>query len=97
MKAPPCAFNEIVGKIQVLTMEVRTPLPAEMLEARLRAFFGTGGLGLNGKAEPAGRLLFEGGGGHVTATLRREVDMTLLRISTGGLALQVKRFVDKLP
>ena len=40
MKAPPCAFNEIVGKIGALTLEVRTPLPAEELEARLMAFFG---------------------------------------------------------
>ena len=46
MKAPPCAFNEIVGKIGALTLEVRTPLPAEELEARLMAFFGAGGLGL---------------------------------------------------
>ena len=97
MKAPPCAFNEIVGKIRVLTLEVRTPLAAEELEARLKAFFGAEGLGLNCKAEPAGRLLFEGGGGQVTATLRRDGDRTLLRISAGGWAAQVKRFVDELP
>jgi hypothetical protein len=96
MKAPPCAFNEIVGKIQVLSMEVRTPLPAEELDARLRACFGAGGLGLDCK-EPAGRLLFEGGGGHVTATLHREGDRTLLRISTSGWAVPVKRFVAELP
>ena len=27
MKAPPCQFNEIVGKIKMLYMEVRTSLP----------------------------------------------------------------------
>jgi len=97
MQAPPCAFNEIVGKIQVLTMEVRTPLPAEELDERLRACFGAGGLGLDLKEVPAGRLLFEGGGGHVTATFQREGDRTLLRISTSGWATPVKRFVDGLP
>jgi hypothetical protein len=97
MKAPPCAFNEIVGKIQSLTMEVRTPLSADELRARLSGFFGAGGLGLDIGEDPAGRLLFEGGGGHVTATLHREGDGTLLRISTRGWAAPVKRFVDGLP
>ena len=97
MKATPCAFNEIVGKIGALTMEVRTPLPAEELEARLMAFFGAGGLGLDLEEEPAGRLHFEGGGGHVTAAFRPDGDRTLLRISTSGWAAPVKRFVTGLP
>ena len=97
MKAPPCAFNEIVGKIQVLTLEVRTPLTAEDLGARLRACFGAGGLGMNLEEEPPGRLLFAGGGGHVTAILHPEGDWTLLRISTSGWAAPVKRFVADLP
>jgi len=97
MKAPPCAFNEIVGKIQVLTLEVRTALPAEELGARLRACFGAGGLGLDLREEPPGSLLFEGGGGHVTATLHPEGGGTLLRISTSGWAVPVKRFVTGLP
>lgn len=97
MKAPPCAFNEIVGKIQVLTMEVRTPLPAEELDARLRACFGAGGLGLNLEEEPTDRLTFTGGGGHVSATLRPDGRGTLLRIATSGWAVPVKRFVTDLP
>lgn len=97
MKAPPCAFNEIVGKIQAMTMEVRTPLPADELGSRLSAFFGTGGLGLESAETGPGRLHFEGGGGHVTASLHREGDRTLLRISTSGWAAPVKRFVDRLP
>ncbi len=97
MKAPPCAFSEIVGKIQVLTMEVHTALSMEELEAKLEGFFGAGGLGLDSREESADRLFFEGGGGHVTATLHTEGDRTLLRITTSGWTLQVKRFVDKLP
>ena len=31
MKAPPCQFNEIVGKIKVLSMEVRTDLSRRSL------------------------------------------------------------------
>jgi hypothetical protein len=97
MKAPPCAFKEIVGKIQVLTVEVRTPLPAGELDARLRACFGTGGLGLDLKEEAAGRLTFSGGGGSVTATLRPDGSRTHLRIVTSGWAVPVKRFVSGLP
>jgi len=97
MKAPPCAFNEIVGKIRALSMEVRTPLPAGELCVRLRACFGAGGLGLDLEEEPAGRLHFEGGGGHVTAAFRPDGDRTLLRISTSGWAAPVKRFVTGLP
>ena len=70
MKTPPCAFNEIVGKIQVLTLEVRTVLPAEELGTRLRACFGAGGLGLDLREEPPGSLLFEGGG---ASRLEREL------------------------
>jgi len=97
MKAPPCAFNEIVGKIQVLTLEVRTPLPAGELDARLRACFGAGGLGLDLKEEPAGRLTFTSGEGHVSATLHPDGGGTLLRIATRGWAVPVKRFVTGLP
>jgi hypothetical protein len=97
MKAPPCAFNEIVGKIQALTMEVRTPLPAEKLDARLRACFGAGGLGLDLEEESTGRLIFTGGEGRVSATFRSEGRGTLLRIATSGWAVPVKRFVADLP
>ena len=97
MKAPPCAFSEMVGKIQVLTLEVRTALSAEVLDARMRACFGAGGLGLNLEEEPTDRLTFTGGGGHVSATLRPDGGGTLLRIVTSGWAVQVKRFVNELP
>ena len=97
MKAPPCQFDEIVGKIQVLNMEVRTALSMEEIGDRLREFFGAGGLGLELKEECPGRLLFEDGGGHVTAAFRAEEGKTLLKIVTSGWAVPVKKFIDHLP
>ena len=72
MKAPPCAFNEIVGKIRVLSLEVRTPLASAALGERLKVFFGEGGLGLEAEEEGPGQWIFRGGAGHVRATLRPE-------------------------
>jgi hypothetical protein len=97
MKAPHCPFNEIVGKIQVLTLEVRTALSMEEVLSRLKGFFGVGGLGLELKETHAGRLIFTGGGGHVTAAFCAEAEKTLLKIVTSGWAVQVKKFIDGLP
>ena len=97
MKAPPCQFNEIVGKIKMLNMEVRTALSVEEIEKQLKEFFGTGGLGMEFKEECPGRLTFMGGGGTVTATFRAEGGKTLLKIVTSGWAAPVKKFIDNLP
>lgn len=97
MKAPPCQFNEIVGKIKVLSMEVRTALSMEELADRLNEFFGQGALGLEPKEECPGRLTFTGGGGAVTATFRAEEGKTLLKIVTSGWAVPVKKFITELP
>jgi hypothetical protein len=97
MKALPCPFNEIVGKIKMLNMEVRTVLSVEELEKQLKEFFGTGGLGLEIKEEYPGRLIFSGGGGHVTATYCSEREKSLLWFVTSEWAAQVKKFIDKLP
>ncbi len=97
MKAPPCPFNEIVGKIKMLNMEVRTALPVEEIEKQMKEFFGTGGLGLEIRQECHGGLTFSGGGGHVTATFCAAEGKTALRIMTSGWALQVKKFIDGLP
>jgi len=97
MKAPPCQFNEIVGKIKVLSMEVRTALSTEELADRLNEFFGQGALGLEPKEECPGRLTFTGGGGAVTATFRAEEGKTLLKIVTSGWAVPVKKFMTELP
>ena len=97
MKAPSCQFNEIVGKIKVLSMEVRTSLSMIELAERLNDFFGKGGLGLEIREECPGRLTFSGGGGHVTAAFCAEAEKTLLKIVTSGWAVQVKKFIDALP
>jgi hypothetical protein len=97
MKASPCQFNEIVGKIKVLSMEVRTSLSMEEIGERLKQFFGMGALGLALKEDCPGRMTFEGGGGHVTADFCADTGKTLLKIVTSGWAIQVKKFVDGLP
>jgi hypothetical protein len=97
MKAPSCQFNEIVGKIKVLSMEVRTSLSMEELAGRLNEFFGKGALGLALKEDSPGRMSFEGGGGHVTAAFCAEAEKTLLKIVTSGWAVPVKKFIDNLP
>ena len=97
MKAPPCPFNEIVGKIKMLNMEVRTALSVEELEKQLKEFFGTGGLGLEIREDCPGRLTFSDGGGYVTAVYCPEGGKSLLRIVTSEWAMQVKKFIDKLP
>ncbi len=97
MKAPTCQFNEIVGKIQVLSLDVRSSLSEEELSDRLRKGFGTGGLGLEVKAEGPGRLTFEGGGGYVCASFHGEGGRTRLNIVTHGWAVQVKKFFAELP
>ena len=97
MKAPPCQFNEIVGKIKMLSMEVRTALSTEELADRLNEFFGMGRLGLELKEVGPGQLTFTGGGGTVTAAFRAEGGKTLLKIVTSGWAVPVKKFIDNLP
>jgi hypothetical protein len=97
MKAPPCQFNEIVGKIKVLSLEVRTSLSMEEIGERLKHFFGMGALGLALNEDGPGRMTFEGGGGHVTADFRAEAGKTRLKIVTSGWAVPVKKFIDKLP
>lgn len=97
MKAPRCEFNEIVGKIQVLSMEVRTPLEPAAVEERLKAFFGEGGLGLELTEEGPGQWIFRRDGGHVAASFCPVGGKTLLRIVTSGWAVPVKKFVDGLP
>jgi hypothetical protein len=97
MKAPSCPFNEIVAKIKMLTLEVRTVLSENELSERLRIFFGACGLGLGVKVDGPGHLTFEGGGGYVAANFYTEGNRTLLRIVTNGWAVQVKRFVTELP
>lgn len=97
MKVPPCPFNEIVGKIKMLSMEARTSLSEEELAVRLRKCFGKGGLGLGVKMDIPGHLAFEGEGGTATAAFCTKGGKTILRIVTREWAAPVKTFVTELP
>ncbi len=97
MKAPRCPFNEIAGKVKMLSLEVRTGLSTEELSSRLRSYFGKDGLGLDLKGNGPVRYTFEGNRGFVSAHLEAAGDKTLLRITTSDWAAQVKAFVTALP
>ena len=97
MKTPPCQFNRMLGKMKVLSMEAHTGLSMEDLSARLRAYFGEGGLGLELKVNGPARYNFQSDRGFVSAVLGPAGDKTLLRITTNDWAVQVKTFVSELP
>ena len=97
MKAPLCPFHEIVRKVKLLSMDVRTGLSAEDLSARLRAYFGRDGLGLAMKEGGPVRYTFEGNRGFVSAVIRPVGEKTLLRITTSDWTGPVKKFVAGLP
>jgi hypothetical protein len=97
MKAPPCQFNQMLGKIKVLSLDMRTALSMEELGERLKTFFGNGGLGLDMKEDGPGCIRFAGVGGDVSADFFLEGEKTRLHIVTSEWAVQVKRFVTELP
>jgi hypothetical protein len=97
MKTPPCQFNQMLGKMKVLSMDVRTTLSVEELGKRLKAFFGKDGLGLDMKEDRPGCITFAGGGGYVNTEFSPEGEKTRLHIITSERAVQVKRFITELP
>jgi hypothetical protein len=97
MKAPPCQFNQMLGKMKIFSLYVLTTLSAEELCERLKAFFGKEGLGLDVNEDGWGSITFADGGGYVTANFSTEGEKTRLRILTSDRAVQVKRFVSELP
>jgi hypothetical protein len=56
MKTPSCRFNQMLGKMKILSMDVRTALAMEEPGERLKAFFGKEGLGLEWKGDDRGRI-----------------------------------------
>jgi hypothetical protein len=97
MKVPTCQFNRMLGKMKVLSMDVRTTLSPEELAERLKTFFGKEGLGLDVKEDRPGCITFAGGGGYVSADFCPEGEKTRLHIVTSERAVQVKTFVSGLP
>ncbi len=80
----------------MLNLEVKTKLTQNEVVQRLKKFFGKGGLGLDITEEGPQCLSFEGGGGHVTATICQEQDRTRINLVTQEWELQVKKFASDL-
>jgi hypothetical protein len=81
----------------MLNLEIKTKLSAEEALRRLKKFFGEGGLGLSLAEETGQCLSFEGGGGHVTATLCQEGATTRISLTTQEWDHQVREFASRLP
>lgn len=86
-----------MGSKKMLNLEVRTKLSQEEAVQQLKKFFGKGGLGLDVTGESPQCLTFEGGGGHVTATLCPEEGKTRITLVTQEWDYQVKKFASGLP
>ena len=81
----------------MLNLDVKTKLKQEEVIQRLKKFFGKGGLGLDITEEAPQCLTFEGGGGHVTATLCPEESKIRINLVTQEWENQVKKFASDLP
>jgi len=80
----------------MLKLEKRTKKPPPEVIRKLKHFFGKGGLGLDLKEETPTCLTFEGGGGHVSATLCEEGAETRIDLETREWDYQVKEFASRL-
>jgi len=81
----------------MLNLDVKTKLKQEEVIQRLKKFFGKGGLGLDITEEAPQCLTFEGGGGHVTATVCSEEGKIRINLVTQEWENQVKKFASSLP
>ncbi len=77
-------------------LEVKTKLAQEEVVARLKRFFGEGGLCLDLTEETPQCLTFEGGGGYVTATICPEEGGTRINLVTREWDYQVSQFAEDL-
>ncbi|MFO7716110.1 hypothetical protein [Desulfosarcina sp.] len=80
----------------MLKMEATSKKPPQQVIGQMKAYFGDGGLGLNLVDDTAGCLRFEGGGGHVAATLCSDHDLTRVILETREWEIHVRRFVQSL-
>jgi len=81
----------------MINLEVKTKLKQEEVIEKLKKFFGKGGLGLEIAEEAPQCVTFEGGGGHVTATVCPEEGKTKINLVSQEWDSQVKRFASGLP
>jgi hypothetical protein len=80
----------------MLTMQATIKRPRHEVVESVKSYFGDGGLGLKLIRDEAGFLIFEGGGGHVAATLCAQQDQTLVVIETREWEFDVRRFIQGL-
>ena len=81
----------------MINMEVKTKLSVPEVCARLKSFFGKGGLGLKITEETPSCFSFEGGGGYVNATICKEGSRTQITFMSMEWEIQVKNFAASLP
>ena len=81
----------------MINLEVKTKLKQEDVFERLKKYFGKEGLGLDIAEESPEGLLFQGGGGHVTATLCTEEGKTRINLVSQEWEYHVKEFAAGLP
>jgi hypothetical protein len=81
----------------MLNLDVKTKLSKEKTLQQIKNFFGQGGLGLEITEETPECINFEGGGGHVTATICQEENKTRIGLVTQEWDYQVKKFASTLP
>jgi hypothetical protein len=80
----------------MLKLEIRTRKSPEQVIQKLKGFFGEGGLGLDLKEDTPSCLTFEGGGGHVSASVCEERGETRVDLVTQEWDFQVKEFSSRL-
>jgi hypothetical protein len=80
----------------MLNLEIKSKRSPEEVAAKLKKFFGAGGLGLEGIEETPLCYTFTGGGGYVNATLCFEEGKTRINLVTQEWELQVRDFASKM-
>lgn len=80
----------------MINLESQTHLSRDLIAARLKAFFGPGGLGLVLTEETPESLRFEGGGGFVSAAICPQGDGHRLTLVSREWEDQARRFIDRL-
>jgi hypothetical protein len=80
----------------MLNLEVKTKLSIDETIARLKSFFGEGGLNLEITEETLELVCFEGGGGFVRATICSEEGKTVIDLQTREWEVQVREFSSRV-
>jgi len=80
----------------MIRLEVETKNPSEKAMQHLKAFFGSGGLGLDIVEETEGQIRFEGGGGYVGAVVCSAGKKSRIELVSREWEQQVKKFAAEV-